>query len=598
MTYLILLLQLFSTVISYSDKPNIIFVFVDDLGSADVGYAGSDILTPSINRLARSGVILNQHYVQPMCAPSRAAFITGRYPIHTGFQNGNIQLGELWGLGLDEVTVGEMLQEYGYKTHAIGKWHLGWETWRHTPIHRGFDTFFGFYFCAHDHYAYDCGNMIDLDPIEKMRKRKIKGELGKKDKKRMRYDTWRTANKLRNRENEPFYNKFPNVFKSGPRAFDLRENYFDKDNKLVDRVRKDLVGQYSAEIFTQYAVDVINNSSKADKDEPFFVYLSYMNVHAPYQVPKRYVEKYTQHMNLGVGDQRIKYAAMMSSVDEGISNITRALLRTGTYNNTVIVFASDNGANVATCGSDGLLYNRLQAGSNYPLRGGKRSIFEGGIKSVAFIHSPLITSPRRKTNKLIHVTDWFPTFEDIASDGFRKKPKFASRRRNPIDGISAWSTLRTGGPGMREKFIINIDNFGRIPCGPWTPFRAVRKKEWKLILGGGGPPSGWYNPFSKTIESPAEAFVQLYNIKVDPSETKNLAEDFPHIVSDLAAELDYYNISMVPALRRKRNFRKSLSEFLVGDVVTPKNFIDLNRREDQGHSRSYKVFGMNMDDID
>eukprot|EP00116_Pleurobrachia_bachei_P009942 sb/3470204/ len=164
-------------------SPNVIFIFADDLGYNDVGFQGSDISTPVLDNLAENGVILEQHYGQPMCAPSRASFISGRYPIHTGFHEANIQQGELWGLDTDEYTVGEMFQHYGYSTHAIGKWHLGWRTWRHTPVMRGFDSFLGFYFCAHDHFSYDCGSLGAYDASQKLERslRKLQKKVNRQN---------------------------------------------------------------------------------------------------------------------------------------------------------------------------------------------------------------------------------------------------------------------------------------------------------------------------------------------------------------------------------------------------------------------------------
>ena len=128
-------------------KPNILFILADDLGWNDVGYNnGSNIYSPHIDNLAYTGLILNKYYVQPICSATRAAFLTGRYPIHTGMQVESLSPSSLYGLPLKYKLLPQQLKEYGnYSTHLIGKWHLGYFNWSYVPNNRGFDTFFGYY---------------------------------------------------------------------------------------------------------------------------------------------------------------------------------------------------------------------------------------------------------------------------------------------------------------------------------------------------------------------------------------------------------------------------------------------------------------------
>lgn len=146
----------FSTVI---EPPHIIFVLADDYGFNDVSYHalknGNDtniILTPTLDALAAQGVKLENYYVQPVCSPTRAALLTGRYGSHTGI---NVPLVDSapGGLPLDEVLLSQLLRGAGYRTAMVGKWHLGFETWGHTPQERGFDSFFGFYAGSTDYYT-------------------------------------------------------------------------------------------------------------------------------------------------------------------------------------------------------------------------------------------------------------------------------------------------------------------------------------------------------------------------------------------------------------------------------------------------------------
>ena len=124
-------------------RPNIVMIVTDDMGWKDVGFRGSDIATPNIDRLAAGGARLEQFYVQPMCTPTRAAMMTGRYPFRYGLQTGVIPSGHNYGLALDERLLPQVLGEAGYKTAIVGKWHLGHADRRYWPRQRGFDYHYG-----------------------------------------------------------------------------------------------------------------------------------------------------------------------------------------------------------------------------------------------------------------------------------------------------------------------------------------------------------------------------------------------------------------------------------------------------------------------
>jgi arylsulfatase A-like enzyme len=134
--------------------PNIIYIVADDLGWKDVGFHGSDILTPNIDKLAAEGARLEQFYVQPMCTPTRAALMTGRYPLRYGLQSGVIPSGGGYGLSTEEYLLPQMLKDAGYSTAMVGKWHLGHGKTEYWPRQRGFDHFYGALVGEIDHFEH------------------------------------------------------------------------------------------------------------------------------------------------------------------------------------------------------------------------------------------------------------------------------------------------------------------------------------------------------------------------------------------------------------------------------------------------------------
>ncbi|XP_033752639.1 arylsulfatase I-like [Pecten maximus] len=155
-------MSLWSTSVAKKSKPHIIFIVADDLGWNDVGWHNRYMRTPTINRLARHGVILNSSYVHPTCTPSRSSILTGVYPFRFGLQNGVIRPAEAKHLPTNYPTLPEKLRDAGYATHMIGKWHLGFCNWRYTPTQRGFDSFLGFYTGAQDYYKHTRENGYDF----------------------------------------------------------------------------------------------------------------------------------------------------------------------------------------------------------------------------------------------------------------------------------------------------------------------------------------------------------------------------------------------------------------------------------------------------
>ncbi|XP_029134702.2 arylsulfatase I-like [Labrus bergylta] len=190
-------------------------------------------------------------------------------------------------------------------------------------------------------------------------------------------------------------------------------------------------GKYSTTLFTQRARKILETHDPADR--PLFLLLSLQAVHTPLQTPKSYIYPYRDMTNVA----RRKFAAMVSTVDEAVRNVTYALRKYGYYRNSVIIYSTDNGAQPFT------------GGSNWPLRGRKGTYWEGGVRGVAFVHSPLLKRRRRVSKDLLHITDWFPTLVGLAGGNISKSPG--------LDGFDVWPTISEGKESPRQEILHNID---------------------------------------------------------------------------------------------------------------------------------------------
>ncbi|XP_046346776.2 arylsulfatase B-like isoform X2 [Haliotis rufescens] len=297
--------------------------------------------------------------------------------------------------------------------------------------------------------------------------------------------------------------------------------YLDyRDNELPAWNYK---GEYSAYTFAQKAVDIIHQH---DVSQPLFMYLPYQNVHAPIEVPEKYYNMYPHVINRG----RRTFSGMVSALDEAVGNVTKALKEKGLFENTLILFTTDNG---------GPLENDA---NNWPLRGGKHTIWEGGTRGTSFMYGTGLKKTKTTYNGMMHAVDWNPTLVSAAG----------GTPETTIDGITHWESIRNGLPSSRTEFIYNLDDFE-----PATEGHAgIRVGDYKLILGYPGGPDGWYKPKNSTpgdiydniIYYKGDSPVRLYNIREDPTEHNDLAAQMPDIVDKLRARIDDYRKQMVPAL--------------------------------------------------
>lgn len=311
-------------------------------------------------------------------------------------------------------------------------------------------------------------------------------------------------------------------------------------------------GNYRTYLFTDQAVNVVNSHNTS---QPLFLYLAHEAVHSalahqPMQAPQDLINKFKHSIQ---DENRRIFAAMATALDQSIGKVLDALKARGMYDNSIIVFSTDNGGP-----ANGV--NRNTA-CNYPLRGTKYTLWEGGIRGVSFIHSPLLESKGRVSMDLMHLTDWLPTLYGRAGG---KISELAG-----LDGLDMWPTLSQGKPSPRTELVHNIDP---VDCSA-----ALRYQQWKLLVnesndgrGGWYPPPGFeQNPShrinsSRTLPTLKSAVVRcppppakpaecrphdgpcLFNIEDDPCEYTNLAEKQPDILDTLLKLLEKYKKTMVP----------------------------------------------------
>jgi len=407
---------------SAQEKPNIVYILADDMGYADPGFnGGRDIKTPNLDKLAREGSVLESFYVQPVCSPTRAVLMTGRYPTQTGVYT-VVRPNAPWGLKLEERTLARSLREAGYETAICGKWHLGEFRPEYRPTHRGFDHQYGLWFGMIDYFTHMRGGQLD----------------------------WH------------------------------RDDQLCRDKG------------YTTNLLAEEACRRIREKQP---DKPLFLYLPFNAVHSPHQVPDRYLKPYA---NL-TGVRRI-YAGMVAAMDEGVGQVVEALDEKGLRDNTLIIFSSDNGG--ARPG---------KVTDNGPLRAGKGTIFEGGVRVCAFVTWPGHIPAGKVIKEPLHGVDWYPTLVRLAGGSLDQAL--------PLDGQDIWPVLTEGAPSPHDALLL---------CGMAPGRAAIRKDNWKLLLGAGGPE------------------VQLYDLEADIGETTNLAAEQPEKVKELNTLLDGWLGTAVP----------------------------------------------------
>ena len=390
-----------------SPRPNIVLILVDDLGFGDLSCNGApDLRTPHIDGLMSAGMRFNNFYANsPVCSPTRAALLTGKYPDLVGVP-GVIRThqDDNWGaLCPTAVMLPSAVQQADYHTALIGKWHLGLES-PSLPNERGFDFFRGF-----------LGDMMDDY-----------------------YDHQRFG-----------------------------RNYMRLNRKSINPQG------HATDLFTSWATDYIED--RVGRKRPFFLYLAYNAPHSPVQPPAEWLERVNRREKQ-LTATRAQLVAFIEHLDDGIGKVVAALNRHDLYENTLIIFCSDNGG-------------QLDLGANNgPYRGGKQDMYEGGIRVPMCAVWPNQINANSQSETVAVTLDLYPTLCDVAR----------AKITHAINGQSLLSELLGANRAAEKRLLFWVRREGNRYGG--QDYYAARYGQWKLLQN---------TPFEP---------LRLYNLNTDPQE--------------------------------------------------------------------------------
>lgn len=511
-------LLLGSLLFAVDERPNVIIILADDMGFSDIGSYGGEIETPTLDKLAAGGMKFSRFYNSARCCPTRASLLTGLHPHQTGIgwmtnppQVTKMDHGPEFPsyrgfLNRNSLTMAEVLRKSGYATFLAGKWHLGMNDRSRWPLQRGFEKFYGSLAGATNFFTPE-----------------------------------------------------------GSRGITYQNDPVPTPESTTDR------RYYTTDAFTDYAMKFIREEKAAD-DRPFFLYLAYTAphwpLHAHQEEVRKYVGKYSQgwdqlresrlkrQRELGLIDKdwalsdrsfkawdeldaqkqremdlrMANYAAMIDRMDQNIGRLINHLKATGKYENTLILFLSDNGACQeggrlggktdpfdlatweATYGS-GPGYGEVWANaSNTPFRKFKHFTHEGGLSSPLIAHWPRGIAARAGWyGEPTTLIDFAPTVYELAEAAYPQAHD--GKRIHALSGVSLLPAFAGEATGRDKPLFFEHEDNAAIMDGKWKLVGS------KVSVPGAVDAAKW----------------ELYDLEADRTETRNLAASHPDVVANMAA---------------------------------------------------------------
>ena len=493
----------------HATPPHLFFLLLDDWGWANWHLHNpnsTEILTPNLDALAAEGVTLNRHYVHKFCAPSRCALQSGRMPIHVNVLNSPLNqhnpkdpIGGMMGVPRNMTGIAEKLRGANYSTHFVGKWDAGMAVFEQSPQGRGYDTSLHYFSAANDHwqqaYLQPCAYPTASDNFTAR-------------------DLWNTSAPARGMNN----------------------------SVLCSQANQAPGCVYEDALFTERVLSII---SAADPGTPQFIVWAPHAVHEPYEVPNAYLAKFAA---IDVPVRRF-YAAMVSFIDDRVGEVVAALKARGLWDNLLLVVSSDNGGPLTAAPNPAGLEG-VSGGNNWPLRGGKLSNTEGGVRVNALASGGALPPAVRGTlsGAFVAIEDWYTTFCGLAGVD-PTDARAAAAGLPPVDGLDVWPVLSgaSASSGRRLQFLGSSD--GTPGVGNTIVQGVIRVEDgFKLLLGTANP-AFWQGPTFPNASSGgdfaglacgdpnAKGPGCLFNVYSDPYETHDRAAELPHIVVELRAKI-------------------------------------------------------------
>ena len=559
----------FSSTSADAPRPNMLLTVVDDWGSGDVSYNDAALHTPELQRMSEHGFVLDNFYAAPTCTPSRAMLMTGRYNIRNGMQDSVIHSTEPRGVPLDERFLSQKLSDAGYRTAAIGKWHLGMHRDAYTPLKRGFDLFYGILTGGGSH----TGHFSVSQPFT------VRGQS--------ETTIWQGYNLWENGQVSPdnygtthsthLYTAKAKEYIEAFESEDFSLDSFFAVPEVVDAKKGD-AKKGDAKKGDDKKGDDKKDAKKDDAKKggahrhlaasgkaPWFVYLSYQAVHDPVTVgDDRYVSETacanvteaspaSRHDSAISTTNRPTLCGMIAEIDDGLKTLRLSLENAQAWAQTIFVVLSDNGG------------VRAHGSANYPLRGEKAQYYEGGVKVPAVLAGGYVEEALRRAGgaerlrsaSLAHITDVHATFLSLAGYEGGDDDK-------PLDGVSLFSHLVQSASGVagaappRSDVLININSALFAGSG------AIRVGDHKLMVNPEPNESSIYSKVRKALAAqkgavPTDTFqsivaqahkdalgapsISLFDLKKNPYERTDCT------TSDPAESCNLYDVAAYADVR-------------------------------------------------